>query len=108
MNDILNKIALKITQAVGSMYCAIVFTVLALISLPTALSGGIGPTISWIAQTFLQLVLLSIIMVGQRIQSDQANDIAEKHYETQLRHEKKIDLIVKHLKIKDASEKKRK
>jgi hypothetical protein len=36
--------------------------------------------ISWIAQTFLQLVLLSIIMVGQQIGNEQVNkQIAETH-----------------------------
>lgn len=49
------------------MWCAYAFTALALISLPAAIHAGIGPLISWIAQTFLQLVLLSIIMVGQKV-----------------------------------------
>jgi len=60
-------LAVKITNGVGTMWCAYAFTGLALISLPTAIAGGIGPLISWIAQTFLQLVLLSIIMVGQKV-----------------------------------------
>ena len=60
------RLALLITDAVGTMWCAYVFTGLTLISLPAAIHGGIGPLISWIAQTFLQLVLLSIIMVGQK------------------------------------------
>ena len=60
-------LAVKITDAVGTMWCAYAFTILALISLPTAIEAGIGPLISWIAQTFLQLVLLSIIMVGQKV-----------------------------------------
>jgi len=60
-------LALKITNAVGTMWCAYAFTALALISLPAAIQAGIGPLISWIAQTFLQLVLLSIIMVGQKV-----------------------------------------
>ncbi|MEO7914537.1 MAG: hypothetical protein ABJA20_03965 [Novosphingobium sp.] len=60
-------LAVKITDGVGTMWCAYAFTVLALISLPVAIAGGTGPLISWIAQTFLQLVLLSIIMVGQKV-----------------------------------------
>ena len=35
--------------------------------MPEAISGGTAPLIAWIAQTFLQLVLLSIIMVGQKV-----------------------------------------
>ena len=49
------------------MWCAYAFTILALISLPEAIKGGTAPLIAWIAQTFLQLVLLSVIMVGQKI-----------------------------------------
>ena len=67
------RLALLITDAVGTMWCAYVFTGLTLISLPAAIHGGIGPLISWIAQTFLQLVLLSIIMVGQKVAA-QASD----------------------------------
>ncbi|MEP7222148.1 MAG: hypothetical protein ABI673_05710 [Novosphingobium sp.] len=60
-------LAVKITNAVGTMWCAYAFSALAMISLPNAISGGTGTLISWIAQTFLQLVLLSIIMVGQKV-----------------------------------------
>ncbi|MEY4397024.1 MAG: hypothetical protein RLZZ40_780 [Actinomycetota bacterium] len=59
----------KITSAVGTMWTAIAFSLLALISLPGAIASG-NPVIivAWIAQTFLQLVLLPIIMVGQNVQ----------------------------------------
>jgi hypothetical protein len=60
-------LAVTITNGVGTMWCAYAFTILALISLPDAIKGGTGPLIAWIAQTFLQLVLLSIIMVGQKV-----------------------------------------
>ncbi len=49
------------------MWCAYAFAVLALISLPDAIKSGTAALIAWIAQTFLQLVLLSIIMVGQKV-----------------------------------------
>ena len=52
------------------MWCAYLFAGIALISLPKALQSGDSIVIvSWVAQTFLQLVLLSIIMVGQKVQS---------------------------------------
>ena len=60
-------LALKITSGVGTMWCAYAFAVIALVSLPDAIHGGRPTIISWIAQTFIQLVLLSIIMVGQNI-----------------------------------------
>jgi hypothetical protein len=49
------------------MWCAYAFAALTLISLPAAIHQGIVAIISWISQTFLQLVLLSVIMVGQRV-----------------------------------------
>ena len=60
----------KITTGVATMWCAYLFAGIALISLPKALQSGDSIVIvSWVAQTFLQLVLLSIIMVGQKVQS---------------------------------------
>ena len=63
------KFAVALTQSVGTMWCAYLFAALALVSLPAAIAGGVAALISWIAQTFIQLVLLSVIMVGQDIQS---------------------------------------
>jgi hypothetical protein len=61
------RIAVFITNIVGSMWCAYAFALLALISLPDAIKSGTAALIAWIAQTFLQLVLLSVIMVGQKV-----------------------------------------
>ena len=74
-------LALKITAAVGTMWCAYAFAILALVSLPTAIRGGLATTITWTAQTFLQLVLLSIIIVGQNVQSAAADERAQATYE---------------------------
>ncbi len=73
-------LAVKITDGVGTMWCAYAFTALALISLPTAIAAGTGPLISWIAQTFLQLVLLSIIMVGQKVAAAASDKQAYQTY----------------------------
>ena len=60
------KIATKKTSFVSTMWCAYIFAAIALISLPAAIKTGEPIVIiAWVAQTFLQLVLLSIIMVGQ-------------------------------------------
>jgi hypothetical protein len=74
------KLALVITRSVGTMLCAYLFAILALISLPDAIKAGRPAIISWIAQTFLQLVLLSIIMVGQRVQSAASDARAAKEF----------------------------
>ena len=71
------KVALVITRAVGSMWCAYAFALFDLISLPAAIRGGASTIVSWVAQTFLQLVLLSVIMVGQNVQAAAADKRAE-------------------------------
>jgi hypothetical protein len=75
------KLAVLITSGVGTMACAYAFALLALVSLPDAIKAGRPAIISWIAQTFLQLVLLSIIMVGQRVQSAASDARAEKEFQ---------------------------
>jgi len=63
-------LARKITNGVATMWCAYLFAFLALISLPAAIkTHDVVTIVAWIAQTFLQLVLLSIIMVGQNLNS---------------------------------------
>jgi hypothetical protein len=74
------RVAIVVTKVVGSMWCAYAFGIMDLFSLPTAIRGGTGTLIAWIAQTFLQLVLLSIIMVGQNVQADAADKRAEATY----------------------------
>jgi signal transduction histidine kinase len=81
INEFNRKLAEKITNAVSTMWCAYIFAAIALISLPAAIKSGDPLVIvAWIAQTFLQLVLLSIIMVGQQASSDAvAQKINETH-----------------------------
>ena len=76
-----NWLAVKITNIVGTMWCAYAFTIIALISLPDAIKGGRSTLISWLAQTFLQLVLLSIIMVGQKVAAAASDKQAQQTYE---------------------------
>ena len=61
------KIALRLTTAVGTMWCAYAFAALALVVLPQAIGGGVLTLVQWVSQTFIQLVMLSVIMVGQNI-----------------------------------------
>jgi hypothetical protein len=77
VNRFNTKIAIAITRMVGSMWCAYAFALFDLISLPAAIRGGPPTIVSWVAQTFLQLVLLSIIMVGQNVQAAAADKLAE-------------------------------
>jgi hypothetical protein len=74
------RLALIITNAVSTMWCAYIFAAIALISLPSAIAGGTATLIAWIAQTFLQLVLLSVIMVGQRVAAQASDKQAMQTY----------------------------
>ncbi len=72
------KVALALTNGVGTMWCAYAFAMLALIALPyvhTTLQW-----IQWISQTFIQLVMLSVIMVGQGVQGRASDKRAEQTY----------------------------
>ena len=75
-----DRLAVIITNIVGTMWCAYAFAALALISLPQAIRGGTATLIAWIAQTFLQLVLLSIIMVGQKVASEKSDRQLEQTF----------------------------
>jgi hypothetical protein len=75
------KVAILVTGVVGTMWCAYAFAVLALVALPSALkSGDPLQLVQWISQTFIQLVLLSVIMVGQNIASRASDKRAEMTY----------------------------
>jgi hypothetical protein len=74
-------LAVQITKLVGSMWCAYAFAILALISLPAAIQQGTVATVSWISQTFLQLVLLSVIMVGQQVLAKASDKQAQQTYD---------------------------
>ena len=73
-------LAISITNIVGTMWCAYAFAALALVSLPAAIKGGVATLVAWIAQTFLQLILLSIIMVGQKIAAVRSDRQLEQTY----------------------------
>jgi uncharacterized membrane protein len=108
----LDKAGLVITKLVGTMIAAILFTCLALISLPAALKTHDKIIIvAWIAQTFLQLVLLPIIMVGQNLQGQHTELMADEEFQTtqttykDLEHlilvnQKQLDLLVELAKTK--------
>jgi hypothetical protein len=75
------RLAVKVTDGVGTMWCAYAFAALALVSLPEAISSHNAVTlVSWISQTFLQLVLLSVIIVGQNVLAAAADKRSEATY----------------------------
>lgn len=98
------RIAVTLTQWIGSMQCAYIFAGIAIIGL-LGLLNLLNPIVyllmQWLSQQFLQLVLLSVIMVGQAvlgrkqaIQSDEQFNFTEKSY-----HD--IEQIMQHLQAQD-------
>ena len=80
------RVAVAITRAVGTMWAAYLFVLIALISFPQALdaflSGNTLVGITWLSQSFLQLVLLPIIIVGQNVNAAAQDARAEADHET--------------------------
>lgn len=62
------------------MVRAYAFAAIAFIGLPVALKPGGKGIIAWIAQKFLQLVLLSIIIVGQNIAAASSDTRSENTF----------------------------
>lgn len=93
-------LAEKITAGVSTMWCAYIFAGIALISLPQAIESGERLVIvAWIAQTFLQLVLLSIIMVGQKAQSSRLEQMIVETHAAALEELKELQEISKEIQV---------
>jgi hypothetical protein len=95
------RVALLLTTAVGTMWCAYVFAILALLVVPQAVHGGLLTFVQWVSQTFIQLVMLSVIMVGQSILGLAADRRAEMTYKDAEATFHEAQQIQAHLKVQD-------
>jgi len=78
-----DRLAVKITNAVGTMWCAYAFLILDIFMLPPVIkAASIMVWVTYIAQTVLQLVLLPIIMVGQNVIQAQNEAKADTDHKT--------------------------
>jgi hypothetical protein len=89
------RLAVWITNNVGTMTCFWIFSVIAILGLPAALveahvispvvgligAAGFVILVQWVAQSFLQLVLLPSLMVGQNLQNLAADARSAKTFE---------------------------
>src|SRR5258708_4549162 len=77
-----DRIMSAVTNAVGTLLCAVLFTALALVSLPQVIKAGdVVILVNWVAQTFLQLVLPAVILGGQAVQGRAADKRAVLTYQ---------------------------
>lgn len=95
------RFGLRVTLVVGTMWCAYAFTILALFALPDAVKQGTYFIIVWLSSSFLQLVLLPIIIVGQNIQAVASDKRAEETFKDAEAVLKESEEIQKHLLAQD-------
>ncbi|TGD90778.1 DUF1003 domain-containing protein [Mycolicibacterium sp. CH28] len=95
------RFGLLITVTVGTMWTAYVFSALALFALPDAIKQGTYYVIVWLSSSFLQLVLLPIIIVGQNIQAKSADKRSEETYKDAEAVLKEAEKIQQHLLAQD-------
>ncbi len=112
-----NWLAVIITKGVGTMWCAYVFTLLAVFGFPgLTFDNGVQLVaatphdyVQWVSTTFLQLVLLAVIMVGQNVISVAQDARSESDHETLLAlhtmSKTEIDILEGQNKILDLLEK---
>jgi hypothetical protein len=85
------------------MWCAYAFTILACVSLPSAIHGGIFSFVQWLSTVALQLILLSVILTGQNIQGQTSDKRAEMTYNDAEAVLHEAQQIQNHLKEQDAA-----
>lgn len=76
-----SRVGLKVTLTVGTMWTAYLFSLITLFALPSAIHQGTYFIIVWLSSSFLQLVLLPIIIVGQNLQSQASDARSAKTFE---------------------------
>jgi hypothetical protein len=99
------RIAVGLTTSVGTMWTAYSFAVLAIIGL-LAILGWLPPLVAllvvWASQTFIQLVMLPILSVGQNVLGRHAELMAEEQFNTTMNSYHSIEEIMQHLSAQDA------
>jgi hypothetical protein len=92
------KIAAVITNGVSTMWCAYIFACLAIYGATGVNWSNAFAIVSWISQTFLQLVLLSIIMVGQKVLSTAADLQAKEMHDTVMESHRELLQMMEEMK----------
>ena len=93
-------IAVTLTRAVGTMPCAYLFVCLAIAGFP-GLHASLPVYVQWFSQTFLQLVFLPVLSVGQNVLSKHQELMAEEQYKFIKGTYSDTEQIAKHLEAQD-------
>jgi hypothetical protein len=85
------------------MWASHLFTLIALLSAPAAFTSGQALIIvAWVAQTFLQLVLLPVIIVGQNLQAAAADKCSKDTFKDAEAILDEVHQVQRHLEAQDA------
>ena len=98
------RLAVWLTEHVGTMWTAYVFAVIAtigLLGILDLLSPIVALLVAWVSQTFIQLVLLPIIMVGQNVLGRKSELQSDEAYATTMKTYADIEAVMKHLDDQD-------
>ncbi len=97
------RFAILLTKGVGTMACAYLFALIAILGFPLLPFGPVATQlVQWTSQTFIQLTMLSVIMVGQAVLGRKAELQAEESFNTTRKVYADIESIMKHLDDQDA------
>ena len=100
------RLAVAITRMTGTMTCAYAFGLLALLGFP-ALSALFSPIVAiyvvWFSQTFLQLIFLPVLSVGQSVLNRKAELQADEQFNTTIKTYHDIEQIALHLDKQDSA-----
>lgn len=75
------RAAVIVTRAVGTMWCAYAFALLAFYGLPAGLHNGAAGFVQWASSQFIQLVLLPIIIVGSAVLAAASDKLAKQQFD---------------------------
>lgn len=95
------RVAIGLTKAVGTMACAYLFALLAIAGFPGLLGPFASQMVQWISQTFIQLVMLSVIMVGQSVLGRKQEIQSDEQFNTTVKTYHDIEQVLKHLEAQD-------
>lgn len=96
-----DRVAILLTKGVGTMVCAYIFAVLAIIGFPGLVNAQISQWVQWTSQTFIQLTMLSVIMVGQSVLGRKQELQSDEQYRTTISTYHDIEQVMQHLSAQD-------
>lgn len=94
------RLAVALTRSVSTMACAYLFAILAIIGFP-GFHASPAQYVQWLSQTFIQLVMLSILAVGQSILGKHQELQSQEQYNMAVKTTHEIDQIVQHMDAQD-------